>query len=83
MLIVSAKSRNARGASHQPASISSCLAISHMFCLPCGKTLLFWSDLFVVGRVVSWKRSESSELGRWERCMRVVRWQGKVGKVEE
>ena len=43
---------------------------------------LFWSDLFVVGRVVNWKRWESSELGRWERCMRVVRLQvGKGGKV--
>ena len=29
MLIALAKSRNARGASYQPASMSSCLAISH------------------------------------------------------
>ena len=32
---------------------------------------------------MSWARRESSELGRWERCMRVVGWSGKVGKVEE
>ena len=70
-----------RGASNQPAFMSSCLTISLM-CLPCllsGRTLLFLSDLFVVGRVVSWERQESSELERWERCMRVVRWQGGKG----
>ena len=32
------------------------------------------SYLFVVGREVSWERWESSELGRWERCMIGVRW---------
>ena len=71
------------------------LTISHMClsCLPSGGALIFWSDLFVVGRVVSWKRWESTELGRWEsgegrelgrwkRCARVVRWQGgKSGRV--
>ena len=31
-------------------------------CLPSGRTLLFWSGLFVVGGVVSWKKWESSEL---------------------
>ena len=25
---------------------------------------------------MSWERQESSDLGRWESCMRVVRWQG-------
>ena len=34
MLIASAKSRSVRGASHQPAFMSSCLTIGHM-CLPC------------------------------------------------
>ena len=76
--------------------MNSCrLTISHT-CLPClssGGTLLFWSELFVVGRVVSWERWESNELERWEsgegselerwkRCVRVVRWQGgKNGRV--
>ena len=46
--------------------------------LPGGRTLLFWSDLFV-GRMVCWERLESSELGRSERCIRVVRWQGEKG----
>ena len=34
MLIASAKSWNARGASHQPVFMGSCLTISHT-CLPC------------------------------------------------
>ena len=34
MLIASAKSRSVRGASHQPAFMSSCLTISHTFYLP-------------------------------------------------
>ena len=34
MLIASAKFRSARGASHQPVFMGSCLAISHT-CLPC------------------------------------------------
>ena len=34
MLIASAKSRNVRGASHQPVFMSSCLTISHT-CFPC------------------------------------------------
>ena len=34
MLIASAKSRSVRGASHQPAFMSSCLTIGHT-CLPC------------------------------------------------
>ena len=73
--------------------MNSCLTISHtcLPCLPSGGTLLFWSDLFVVGRVVSWERWElwegmgkggGSELERWKRCVRVVRWQGgKSGRV--
>ena len=34
MLIPSAKSRNMRGATHQPAFISSRLTVSHTFYLP-------------------------------------------------
>ena len=34
MLIASAKCQRARGASHQPVLMGSCLAISHT-CLPC------------------------------------------------
>ena len=34
MQVALAKSRSVRGASHQPAFMSSCLTISHM-CLPC------------------------------------------------
>ena len=95
MLIASAKLWSARGASHQPTFMSNCLTISHTCvpCLPSGRTLLFPSNLFVVGRVVIWKKWESSEmrrwergegskLGRWERCMRMVKWQsGKGGKI--
>ena len=71
--------------------MNSYLTISHMClpCLPSGGMLLFWSDLFVVERVVSWEKWDSTELGRWDkgkvselrrwkRCVRVVRWQ--VGK---
>ena len=90
-----AKSHSARGASHQPAFMSNCLTIGHTCfpCLPSGRTLLFLSDLFVVGRVVSWERWESSELrrwekgegselGRWESCVRVMKWQdGKGGRI--
>ena len=77
MLIASAKSRSARGVSHQPTFMSSCLTISHkcLLCLPSGRTLLFPSDLFVVGRMVSWERWESSKLRRLER-ERVVTWEG-------
>ena len=68
MLIASAKSQSTRGASHQPAFMSSHLTISHscLSCLPSGRNL-FRSDLFVAGRVVSWKRWEGSELRRWQR----------------
>ena len=64
MLIASAKFQSARGTSQQPTFMSSCLIISHtcLPCLPSGRTLLFWSGLFVVGGVVSWKKWESSEL---------------------
>ena len=50
--------------SYQPALMNSCLAISHtcLPCLPIGGTLLFWSDLFVIGRMVSWKMWESGEV---------------------
>ena len=84
MLIASVKSWSARGASHQPAFMSTCLTISHtcLLYLPTGRKSLFWSDLFVVGRVVIWERSESSELRSWVRCTRVVRRQGgKGGRV--
>ena len=80
VLIASAKSRSARGASHYPAFISGCLTISHtcLPCLPSERTLPFWRHFFVFEREVSWERWESSELGRWERCISGVRWQ--VGK---
>ena len=76
----SAKSWSTRGASHQPAFMSSCLTISHtcLPCLPSGRTLLFLSDLFVVGRVVSWERWESSGPRGWIRG-RVVSWEGGKG----
>ena len=79
--------------SHQPAFMSSCLTINHtcLPCLPSGTTLLFLSDLFVVGRAVNWERWESRELRGWKRG-RVVSWEGgkgvwgwwggKVGEVE-
>ena len=81
LMIASAKSQSARGASHQPAFMSGCLTISHTFlsCLPSESRLLFWRCLFVVGREVSWERWEGGELGRWERCMSGVRWQGGKG----
>ena len=81
MLIASAKSRSAREASHQPADMASCLTISYtcLPCLPSEKTLLFWRHLFVVGREVTWERWGSSVLGRWERCIGRVRWQGGKG----
>ena len=78
MLIVSTKFRSARGASHQRAFMSGCLTISHacLPCLPSERTLLFWRDLCIIGREVSWERWESIELGRWERYMTGMRWQG-------
>ena len=71
MLIASAKSQSTRGASHQPAFMSGCLTISHtcLPCLPSERTWLCQRCLLVVGREVSWERWESSELGRWERCV--------------
>ena len=35
--------------------------------------------VYLVGREESWERWESSVLGRWERCMSGVRWQGGKG----
>ena len=35
-------------------------------CLPSGRTL-FWSDLLVARRVVSWERWEGGEAARWKR----------------
>ena len=81
MLIASSKSQCVKGASHQPVITSGCLIISHT-CLPClphEKTLLFWRDLVVIGREVSWEKWETSELERWERCMSGVSWQGGKG----
>ena len=60
-------------------------------CLPSGRTL-FWSDLLVAGKVVSWERWDGSEYGRWERWEgseledgkgeRVVGWEdGKGGRI--
>ena len=83
MLTASAKGKSARGACHQPAFMSSCLAISHTYFVYLVEENCYLGLLFVVGRVVSWARRESSELGRWERCVRVVGWSGKVGPVEE
>ena len=87
-MIASAKSRSARGASHQPVFMNSCLTTSHtcLSCLPSGGTLLFLSDLFIAGRVMielrRRERGKGSELGRWKRCVRVVSWQGgKSGRV--
>ena len=75
MPIASAKSQSTRGASRQPAFMSGYLTISHtcLSCLLSGRRLLFWRCLFVVGRKVSWKRWESSELGRWKRRMTGVK----------
>ena len=81
MLIASAKSRSASEASHHPAFISGFLTISRT-CLPRPpgeRTLPFWRHLFVFGREMSWERWESSELGRWERYIGGVRWQGGKG----
>ena len=71
MLIALAKFQSATGTSHQSTFITGCLTISHtcLTCLPSERTLLFWRDLFVVEREVSWERWASIELGRWERCM--------------
>ena len=57
MLIALSKSQCVMGASYQPAITSGCLIISHTYlpCLPHEKTLLFWRDLFVIGREVSWE----------------------------
>ena len=49
--------------------------------------LLFWSALFIVGRVVRWANWEGSEVVRWEmwESSKVARWErwesGEVGKV--
>ena len=83
-LIGSAKSRSARGASHQPAFTGSCQTISRI-CLPCllpsGRTLLFWSDLSVVRKVVSRERRESGEPGKWKRWegSELERWERREG----
>ena len=58
------------------------LTISHA-CLPClprGRPL-FWSDLLVAGKMVSWESWDGSEYGRWERWEgselgRRERWEG-------
>ena len=50
-----------------------------LLCQHSDRTLLFWMYLFGVGREASWERWESSELGRWERCMSGVRWRGGKG----
>ena len=78
MLIASAKSQSVRGASHQPVFMSGCLTISHT-CLPCLLSLVkegrYFGGVYLSFRgEVSWERWESSELGRWERCMTGVKW---------
>ena len=42
MLVASAKTRSARGASHHPTYMASCLTISHtcLLCLTSGRTLI-------------------------------------------
>ena len=84
MLIASAKSWSARGASQQPASMGGYLTISHtrLPCPPSGNTLLFWSDLFVIRR---WKRWEDSKLGRSERWEggEMVSWERREGSEVE
>ena len=74
VLIASAKSQSLRGASHQPALMGCCSYwtkpdywCSYLFCLTSVRTLLFWSDVLVVGRVVSLEKCKSSGLGRSER----------------
>ena len=43
--------------------------------------LLFWSVLFIVGRVARWEGGKSGRVMRWEgeKDGRVVRWQGVKG----
>ena len=77
----------ARG-KHLTSQLSWVVAWSHtcLPCLPSGRTLLFWSDLFVVGRwwagegrrVVSWESGKDGRVVRWQgrKSGRVVRWQG-------
>ena len=52
MLIASAKSLSATGASHHPAFMSGSLTISHTYlpCLLSERTLPFWKHLLVVAR---------------------------------
>ena len=78
------------GSSHQPAFTGSWLTISHIHipCLPSGRTL-FWSDILVTGRVLSWERwkvvswrgGKGKEIVKWQvrRGWRVVRWLGGKG----
>ena len=49
---------------------------SYLSCLTSVRTLLFWSDVFVVGKEVSWEKCKSSGLGRSERWegSEVARW---------
>ena len=69
--------------------MGSCLTISHacLSCLLSGLTL-FWSDLLVAGKMVSWERWDNSEYGRWERRERwesseLGSWEGSgLGKWE-
>ena len=71
MLIPLGKTQSTTGESHQPPFMSSRLTISHtcLLCQPTGRTLPYWTYLFVIGRVVSRERWESSELGRLERTV--------------
>ena len=52
-------------------------------CFPCptGRTLLFLSDLFLVGSVVGWQKWEVSKLGRWKKGEEGgVSWEGGKGR---
>ena len=75
VIIASTKSWNVRGASHQPAFMTSCLTVSHtcLPCLPSERKLLFLRDLFVIWRVANWEMWEISELGSRDRG-RVASW---------
>ena len=81
VLIASAKSQSARGASHQSAFMSGCLTISDMF-------LPFLPSIYVFeGIYLSLGERWAGKGGRVLSCEGVkgvwVEWGGKVGKVGE
>ena len=65
--------------------MGSCLTINHT--LLSGRTLLSWSDLFVVGRmvswrIVSWEGGKSGRVVNWDggKGVKVVNWEGGKGE---